>query len=187
MGITDRQETTTAPTLPPVPKAAPDADAATTTQDEAPHRDNPHTPAATDADADAHDATQTIDPPSSQPSRTHQGGNGRVGPYDQVFARVEVRRSPIHGRGLFAAQRIRKGTLIGRYAGPRTRRIGAYALWFTDEEGNVYGISGRNVLRFVNHSRTPNAVFYDEELFALRPIAPGEEITHHYGADWEDT
>ena len=116
----------------------------------------------------------------------HVGRDGRVGPYDQVFARVVARRSPIHGRGLFADERIPKGKLIGRYAGPRTRRIGAYTLWFTDDDGNVYGISGKNILRFVNHSCKPNAVFYDEGLFALRTIQPGEEITHHYGVEWED-
>jgi SET domain-containing protein len=41
-------------------------------------------------------------------------------------------------------------------------------------------------LRHINHSDSPNAVYYDSlEVCALRDIQAGEEITHHYGADWK--
>ena len=44
--------------------------------------------------------------------------------------------------------------------------------------------NGQNELRYVNHSRKPNASFYGDELEALRAIRPGEEITHDYGWEW---
>lgn len=101
----------------------------------------------------------------------------------ETALKYEVRRSPIHGRGLFAVAPIRKGEIIGHYDGPETRHIGAYTLWIEDDD-RTYGISGRNAMRFVNHSCKPNAAFYGRALEALRTIKPGEEITHHYGDDW---
>jgi SET domain-containing protein len=97
---------------------------------------------------------------------------------------VIVRRSGIHGRGLFAAEPIRRGTFIGRYEGRKTQRDGAYVLWIDDGE-RTYGVAGKNQLRFVNHSRRPNAYFDGDELWSMKAIQAGEEITFHYGADWE--
>ncbi|MEM7232270.1 MAG: SET domain-containing protein-lysine N-methyltransferase [Planctomycetota bacterium] len=95
-----------------------------------------------------------------------------------------VRESPIHGRGLFAAQHINAHRLIGKYEGPRTRVDGPWVLWI--EEGRrAWGIDGQNELRFVNHSAQPNATFRGVRLWSIREILPGEEITHHYGDDWE--
>ena len=88
-----------------------------------------------------------------------------------------VARSAIHGRGLFATRRIRKGELIGRLEGKPTRRDGAYVLWLTDTEG----FRVTNAMRFINHSDNPNAAYYDDlEVVAVRAIEPGEEITHDY-------
>ena len=99
---------------------------------------------------------------------------------------VVVKRSSIHGKGLFAGQWFGRGDFIGRYEGPRTRRNGTYVLWIFDENGYSYGIDGRNHMRWVNHSSDPNAEFDGDELYALRDIEPGEEITFHYGDDWAD-
>lgn len=98
---------------------------------------------------------------------------------------VVVRSSAIHGRGLFALRPIPEGTLIGEYEGRKTHRNGAYTLWLEDQNGDPHGISGTNELRFINHSKIPNVSFYEAELYALRDIRKGEEITHHYGADWD--
>ena len=40
------------------------------------------------------------------------------------------------------------------------------------------------MLRFLNHSRTPNVEFDGPELYAMRDIAPGEELRFDYGAEW---
>jgi SET domain-containing protein len=100
-------------------------------------------------------------------------------------AKFQVCRSPVHGLGLFATQRIAKGEMIGRYEGPTVDHVGDHVLWVYDEDtGREYGIDGQNELRYVNHSRKPNASFYGDELEALRAIRPGEEITHDYGWEW---
>ena len=100
--------------------------------------------------------------------------------------RIEVRVSPIHGRGLFARRRIRADAYIGTFEGVRTQQDGEHVLWVLDEEEGEYGIRGTNEFRFLNHARVPNAEFEGEHLYALRNIQPGAEITIHYGADWED-
>lgn len=106
-------------------------------------------------------------------------------PDQGVTAPVQIKSSAIHGRGLFAAGVIDRGSRIGEYRGPPTSRNGAYVLWITEEDGTVHGIAGKNRLRFVNHSRRPNAAFDGSELRARRRIRPGEEITVDYGPDWD--
>ncbi len=99
---------------------------------------------------------------------------------------VVVRESPIHGKGVFAKESIGEGTVIGVYEGPEVERDGAYVLWVECDDGSFYGIEGRNELRYLNHSSSPNSDFDDEELSAVRAIAPGDEITLHYGDAWAD-
>jgi SET domain-containing protein len=103
---------------------------------------------------------------------------------------VEIRESGIHGLGLFATRRLRKGEVIGVYDGPRVldeEDDGDHVLWIYDEEEDLeYGIDGQNETRFVNHSRRPNACFEGAELVALTTIREGEEITHDYGEAWSD-
>ncbi|MDH5302158.1 MAG: SET domain-containing protein [Gammaproteobacteria bacterium] len=95
---------------------------------------------------------------------------------------VEVGESGIHGVGLFASQAIAEGTVIGVVEGSYTRRDGPHVLWLDDSTG----IRVLNEMRYINHSMTPNAIYYDDlTVVALRDIAPGEEITHHYGDDWQ--
>lgn len=100
--------------------------------------------------------------------------------------RVEVLRSPVHGRGVFALKRIRAGAYIGTFEGRSTRRDGEHVLWVLGEGGKHRGIQGENELRFLNHSSVPNAEFEGAELRALRNIQPGSEILFHYGEDWAD-
>jgi len=108
-------------------------------------------------------------------------GLGRPG----AESRVKVGGSPIHGRGLFANRRIRLGAYVATFEGERTSQDGMHVLWTLDEDGNEIGIEGRNALRFLNHSSTPNAEFIGDELHALRNIQSGTELTIHYGDDWE--
>lgn len=96
--------------------------------------------------------------------------------------------SGIHGTGLFAVRPILKDAYIGTYHGPVARRNGTYVLWVFDPEdhSDIYGISGRNLLRYLNHSRPGNAYFEGADLYARRRIAQGEEITFDYGDEWVD-
>lgn len=113
--------------------------------------------------------------------------------------RVEVKKSRIHGKGLFAAEKIPKGTWIIRYAGQKvSRREGArrdrfyasigYTALFDAEDHYIDGVVGGNESIYINHSkRKPNVealirrggVWFQ----ALRDIADGEELTFDYGFD----
>jgi hypothetical protein len=95
-----------------------------------------------------------------------------------------VKKSRIHGRGVFARRRIPGGRCIGWYRGPRATRNSRYVLWLVDEDGAQTGILGRNSLRYLNHSSRPNAEFRGARLVSLRTILPDEEITVHYGPEW---
>ncbi len=93
-----------------------------------------------------------------------------------------VAASEIHGQGLFAREEIAAGEVIGWLRGETCKVDGSYVLWLSETEGFRVTCD----LRFINHSDTPNACYYDDlSVVALRPISVDEEITHNYAtADW---
>ena len=110
-----------------------------------------------------------------------------------------VRDSHIHGRGVFAARRIRKGTRIVEYTGERisnkeadrryddTRMKRHHTFLFTlDSKTVIDGAikTGGGDASFINHSCEPNceAVITDRKIFihALHTIEPGEELAYDY-------
>lgn len=101
-----------------------------------------------------------------------------------------VANSSRHGRGLFARHTIPAGTWIGYYSGPRTNRNDMHVLWIeSDDETAVdgwIGYDGVNELRFLNHASKPNGEMDGRDLYALRDISAGEEITIHYGDEFEN-
>ncbi len=99
---------------------------------------------------------------------------------------VAARKSPVHGKGVFAKRRIRQGQYIGTFEGRETTRDGTYVLWLVEEDGTEVGIEGRNDLRFLNHSSDPNAELRELDLHATRNIQPGAEIYIDYGEAWDD-
>jgi SET domain-containing protein len=93
---------------------------------------------------------------------------------------TEIRPSDIHGLGLFAQSFIAEGQVIGKLKGEHVTDDGPHVLWLDEERG----FRVENDLRFINHSDTPNAAYYDDlTVAALRDIHPGEEITHNYLGD----
>lgn len=95
--------------------------------------------------------------------------------------KVLVRESGIHGKGLFAKKKIRRGEVIGAIKANPTNKDGPYVLWVS--EGEQHHVKGP--LKYINHSNQPNAAYYDDlTVVALADIAAGEEITHHYGEEW---
>jgi SET domain-containing protein len=96
-----------------------------------------------------------------------------------------IKRSAIHGRGLFATRSFVRGEVIGVYEGEVTSVNSRYVLWVPQDDGTEIGIKGNTALRFLNHSAKPNCVFNGDELAAIRPIKSGQELTIHYGEEWE--
>ena len=104
-----------------------------------------------------------------------------------MFDRIEVRKSRIHGNGIFARKRLREGQRIGRFEGDVTTRNGTYVLWLIGEDGSEIGIRGRNVLRFLNHGEPANAEFLDDDLYVVRNVQPGVEVVIDYGEGWSSS
>lgn len=97
------------------------------------------------------------------------------------FARIETRKSPMHGIGVFTARAVREKEVIARYQGKPVDYDGLYVVPHERPTGEQqrYEITGK--LRFLNHSCRPNAELLGFELIALRPIRAGQEITIDYG------
>jgi hypothetical protein len=95
-----------------------------------------------------------------------------------------VDKSTVHGKGLYAKVDISKGEYMGTYHGPAAKNNGMHVLWVEDDDGEWCGINGKNMLRFLNHSKKPHAEFDGYDLYALRKITPGVEITINYGDDY---
>jgi SET domain-containing protein len=99
-----------------------------------------------------------------------------------LAAIVQVRRSSIHGRGLFAVRPIAAGEYIGTFSGPRAEQDGMHVLWvWPDDDSDAVGRVGQNVLRFLNHTAAPNTAFDGFDLYALDAIPSGTELTIDYG------
>lgn len=108
-----------------------------------------------------------------------------------------VRRSRVHGRGLFARTPYEAGDLVGEYQGrviDRAEEDDTSSAWNTDPsytllfavDDNVTidaGVDGNNI-RFINHSCDPNCETSVEGdkvfVHALRHISPGEELSYDY-------
>jgi len=112
-----------------------------------------------------------------------------------------VRRSRIHGRGVFATRRIRSGRSLIAYEGQILTEEEADAR-YDDEaddphtllfhvEGDRYidASVGGNDARFINHSCDPNceSVVVDGAVVirAIRNIQPGAELTYDYALEIE--
>lgn len=110
---------------------------------------------------------------------------------------VKVRRSKIHGRGVFALQRIKKGTRVIEYLGDRITHKEAderYAdhdendnhtfLFIVDRRTVIDGGVGGNDARFINHSCDGNCESEIEggRIFieAIKNIEPGDELSYDY-------
>jgi len=97
-------------------------------------------------------------------------------PTDKVY----VKNSKIHGKGMFAAKKIKKDITLGPLLGYPTKKDGTYVLWLSKKKG----LRVTNDFRFINHSKKPNCALTGTEVVTVRSIKPDEELTHHYG--WED-
>jgi SET domain-containing protein len=116
---------------------------------------------------------------------------------DRRSPMIEVRHSPVHGYGVFALRRIRKGTTVIEYLGDRITHEEAderyedkdakdnHTFLFTVDSKTVID-AGRNgnEARFINHGCDPNCEsgIMTKRVFieAVRTIRPGEELVYDY-------
>jgi uncharacterized protein len=116
---------------------------------------------------------------------------------------IEVRHSNVHGFGVFALRKIRKGTTVVEYLGDRVTHDEAdtryedkdardsHTFLFTVDAKTVIdgGVNG-NEARFVNHGCDPNcqSTTRKRRIFieAVRTIQPGEELAYDYQIQRDD-
>ena len=117
---------------------------------------------------------------------------------DNQASLVEVKLSPLHGRGLYAAAALTAGSVIGSWpalilstedtAAVRSTRLYHY-VFYVDEnaEGAMRAAVAFGPISMCNHSTEANAVFAVDAdamtvtLSAARDIGAGEEILIDYG------
>jgi len=118
---------------------------------------------------------------------------------------IKVRNSRIHGKGVFAAKRIPKGTRVIEYLGERITHGDADARYAghdpNDNHTFLFVVNRRTVIdanhlgndaRFINHSCDGNceSAIEDNRVFidAVRTIELGEELGYDYeiGRDKSD-
>jgi hypothetical protein len=129
------------------------------------------------------------------PSTRYNRGMGT--PPFSVTRGLALRRSPIHGRGVYAREPIPAGTRVVEYRGERISMAEAEARYPDDEEtpyhtflfalddGTVIDAAHRgNLARWINHSCDPNCEAVEEggRIFieSIRDIRPGEELAYDY-------
>jgi SET domain-containing protein len=112
--------------------------------------------------------------------------------------RIQIRRSGVHGKGVFALQDIAEGEDLIEYVGeviswaeaerrhPHDPQNPNHTFYFhIDEDHVIDGLHGGNASRWINHACAPNCEA-DERggrvfIRALRSIAAGEELSFDYG------
>ena len=115
---------------------------------------------------------------------------------------IVLRRSKIHGRGVYARTRIPKGTRIIEYAGEIISSAEADRryedekmaqhhtfLFILNKNWCIDASVDGNIARFINHSCDPNCVAWivGRKIWidALRDIEEGEELGYEYEYDFE--
>ena len=107
---------------------------------------------------------------------------------------LKVRRSSVHGRGVFTTRPIRKRARIIEYTGRRILwsdvpedldDLRTYYFGLDDERKVINPSVGGNEARWINHSCDPNCKAFEDSrgrvfIEALRDIRVGEELFYDY-------
>ena len=112
---------------------------------------------------------------------------------------LTVRKSRIHGRGVFARRDIPAGTRLIEYIGlpiskKKSAELSIKQNRYLFERNAVSDLNGKvswNPARLINHSCEPNCEANPDDsdriwIFSIRPIPREEEVTFNYGYALED-
>ena len=112
--------------------------------------------------------------------------------------RIQVRRSGIHGKGVFALKALAMGETVIEYTGevmtwrealrrhPHDPKDPQHTFYFHIDDKHVIDAKhGGNAARWINHACSPNCEADEQDgrvfIKALRAIAAGEELNYDYG------
>lgn len=102
-----------------------------------------------------------------------------------------IRRSKIHGDGVYTTAPIAKGKVVAEYTGPRLTNDEADTIYDFSPRTYLFGlvdgehvIDGDGIAAFINHSCAPNCEADEVKgkviIRAVRRIRAGEEIAYDY-------
>ena len=148
----------------------------------------------------------SVSPSTSKHTASRRARAGSLSSKTTKAARpavYEVRKSPVHGNGVFALRAIPAGERIIEYRGERitwdeaTRRAAErggpvnHTFYFSLADGNVIDGGRRgNDARWINHACEPNCEAYEEDgrvyIHALRDIDAGEELNYNYALIYDE-
>ena len=137
-------------------------------------------------------------------SKTAQAKGGKTGGTPERASRsdgrrIQVRRSGVHGKGVFALKPIRAGERIIEYVGeiiswpealrrhPHDPNDPNHTFYFHIDDRHVIDANvGGNASRWINHACQPNCHAEqtdDNRVFieALEDLSPGDELFYDYG------
>lgn len=117
--------------------------------------------------------------------------------------RIQVRRSGVHGKGVFALQDIAAGEVVAEYVGeviswdeaqerhPHDPSQPNHTFYFHVDADRVIDANfGGNASRWINHACEPNCETDEQDgrifIIALRDISAGEELNYDYGLMLEE-
>ena len=105
---------------------------------------------------------------------------------------LSIKKSSIHGYGVFATKSFQKNKKIVPYTHTESDIMSwkDFKAKFGDDFVYTYSMrrvnkvictkDNRNIINYVNHSEEPNAYLKAKAMYALRDIARGEEIVLTY-------
>jgi SET domain-containing protein len=134
-------------------------------------------------------AKTLVSPSSPSTNKSAAGASGK---------RIQVRRSGVHGKGVFALQDLAEGETLIEYVGevitwdeaqdrhPHDPNDPNHTFYFhVNEDRVIDALFGGNSSRWINHSCNPNCEADEENdrifIKALRNIQAGEELNYDYG------
>jgi SET domain-containing protein len=135
---------------------------------------------------------------------TQEGASSNPEPISAATAsktggrRIQVRKSGVHGKGVFSVAALKKGEVLIEYKGevitwkealrrhPHDPKDPDHTFYFHIDDKHVIDAKyGGNAARWINHACTPNceADEIDGRIFikALRAIRPDTELFYDYG------
>ena len=120
----------------------------------------------------------------------------------------KVKKSKVHGAGIFATRDIKKNTKIIQYIGDKvtksegdkrsaqrikkylnSEKTGSVYIFELNKKYDIDGYVKRNNARYINHSCAPNCEvdIIDNEIWiqSIKKIKKGEELSYDYGYSFD--
>ena len=133
---------------------------------------------------------------------------GKLNSMKPSLKNIVVKKSKLHGKGLFAKKDLKEGTKVIEYVGKKVtkkqsdkiatkqlkkagenKKLGQVYIFTLNKKYDVDGNYSYNVARLANHSCDPNCdtdiIKGKIYIMALRDIKKGEEITYDYGFEFD--